>query len=317
MVCVTVPATSANLGVGFDCLGMALNLYARFSFTPSTALTIDGCEARFCNEDNLVWTSFCATLDALGHKTFPVHLTIDSDIPLSGGLGSSSACIVAGIVAAQLLSNHNYNQAFTLDMATKLEGHPDNVAPAIMGGLVSSFTAQVENNIKIEAQSSTPSTLNKAKGFKDRVFSTHFDVYSGLHFITVAPPYEVRTADARRVLPTTIPFEDAVWQMGRVVGVIDALTSGKMDVFAAANADRLHEPYRKALIADYKPLQKLALAYGADGFVISGSGSTMIAIAHQQKTAEALIDAIRSSYPDYWVRDLRADQMGVRFESVK
>lgn len=322
MICVTVPATSANLGVGFDCLGMALDLYARFSFERSDTLMIDGCEPRFCNNNNLVWTSFCDTLTRLGHAPFPVHITIDSDIPLSGGLGSSACCIVAGVVAAQLLSGLPYNQAFTLDMATKLEGHPDNVAPAIMGGLVSSFTAftasvgsantdDKDANLQVDADASDK---NADSCSHSKVFSTHFAICNQLHFITIAPPYEVRTADARRVLPTTVPFGDAVWQMGRVVGVIDALTSGKMDVFAAANADRLHEPYRKQLIADYDQLRACVLAHGADGFMISGSGSSMIAVAHEQKTAQALIDAICSSYPSYWVRDLHAAQTGVRFK---
>ena len=304
MVCITVPATSANLGVGFDCLGMALNLYARFSFECADELSIDGCDPRFCTADNLVWTSFCNTLTELGHTPFPVHLTIDSGIPLSGGLGSSSTCIIAGVVAAQILSGRAYNQAFTLDMATQLEGHPDNVAPAIMGGLVSSFTAPIDT-------SAAPANTTDER-FQSKVFSTHFDVCADLHFITIAPPYEVRTADARRVLPATVPFEDAVWQMGRVVGVIEALTSGNMELFAAANTDRLHEPYRKQLIADYEHLRTCTLAHGADGFMISGSGSSMIAVTHEQKTAEALMSAIRSSYPNYWVRDLRATQSGVQ-----
>ena len=143
-VVVSVPATSANLGVGFDCLGMALDLRANFGFLRSDHLEIYGCEERFRGEDNLVWTSYLTALAAMGVDPIPVRIDIDSGVPLAGGLGSSSTCVVAGVVAAQAMAGRPYDPAFTLDVACGIEGHPDNVAPAILGGLVSSFMSDGE-----------------------------------------------------------------------------------------------------------------------------------------------------------------------------
>ena len=135
---VSVPATSANLGVGFDCLGIALDLRATFSFDFADSLVIDGCDPALAGDDHLVWTSYCDTCDRLGRSAAPLHITIDSPIPITGGLGSSSACVIAGIIAAQVLVGDGFNRADALEEAILIEGHPDNVAPALFGGLASS-----------------------------------------------------------------------------------------------------------------------------------------------------------------------------------
>lgn len=287
---VSVPATSANLGVGYDCLGMALDLRATFGLIRSDELEIHGCEERFRNPDNLVWRSFLTTLAALGVEPFPVRIDIESPIPLSGGLGSSSTCVVAGIVAAQSLVNDEVDQALTLKIATQIEGHPDNVAPAILGGIVSSFVADGET------------------------ISTRADVAENLRFVTVAPPYEVRTADARRVMPREVPLSTAVWQMGRCAATVQALCSGDANLFGKACHDKLHEPYRKLLIADYEPLRKVALSSGASAFFISGSGSTMIAVADGQQKANTVAQAFSSVRKDLWIRVLSASSIGARLE---
>lgn len=285
---VEVPATSANLGVGFDCMGLALDLWARFSFERAHELVIDGCQERFRGRDNLAWTSFSTALAGLGAGPIPVHLTIDSPIPLSGGLGSSSTCVVAGIMAAQALLGRDIDREFTLDVATQIEGHPDNVAPAILGGLVSSFVKDGET------------------------VSSRFGVAGNLRFIVIAPPYEVRTADARRVLPPTIPLQTAVWQMGRCVACVQALEDGDAGLFGRACEDRLHEPYRKDLIPDYEPLREVALSSGADAFFISGSGSSMIALADGDEAAGEVACAISAARPEMWVSRIAASEQGAR-----
>lgn len=290
MVIVRVPATSANVGVGFDCLGLALDLTATFLMTPSDALEVDGCEERFRGEDNLVWRSYLDACDELGLEAQPLRITILSPIPLSGGLGSSSACVIAGIGAAMALSPEGFDRARALELAVRLEGHPDNVAPALMGGLVSSF---------VEGDSTT---------------STRMDIADNLRFVAIAPPYEVRTADARRVLPEEVSRETAVWQMGRCVAVVRALETGDAGLLAAACHDRLHEPYRAKLIADYEPLRKAALAAGACAFMISGSGSTMLAVADGSEVAERVADALRRTCPGYWLQTLPANTLGTTVE---
>ncbi len=290
MVIVRVPATSANVGVGFDCLGIALDLTATFLMTPSEHLEIEGCEQRFRGEDNLVWQSYLDACGRLGTQAVPLHVTILSPIPLSGGLGSSSACVIAGIGAAMALSPEGFDRERALELAVAMEGHPDNVAPALLGGLVSSF---------VDGETTT---------------STRMDVAGNLRFVAVAPPYEVRTAEARRVLPTEVSRDTAVWQMGRCVAVVRALELGDAELLGAACHDRLHEPYRAKLIPDYDALREAALGAGACAYMISGSGSTMLAVADGGEAAARVADALREARPGYWLQALPANTLGTTVE---
>ena len=135
-VVVTVPATSANVGVGYDCLGLALDLPARFTFEPARELLIDGCEERFRGEDNLVWTSYLETCKNLLAKPIPLHITIDSPIPLSGGLGSSSTCVVAGVALCVLAG-------FTLGQIFGEVGIGTIITAFFMGPLIELFNKAV------------------------------------------------------------------------------------------------------------------------------------------------------------------------------
>ncbi len=287
---VSVPATSANLGVGYDCLGMALDLRALFEFRISDSLLIDGCEKRFQGEDNLVWQSYLEATRYLNVEAYPLHITIDSPIPTSGGLGSSSTCVVAGISAAQIIHGRAIDPYVTLRMATEIEGHPDNVAPAILGGVVSSFIRDGET------------------------ISVRDPVCKRLRFVAIAPPVEVRTEEARAILPTTVSLEDAIWQMGRCVATVDALRLGQLKLLGKACEDRLHEPYRKKLIPCYDEVRSLSLEAGADAFFISGSGSTMIAVCNSSKEATAVARAVETAHSDAWVQILKASEAGVRAE---
>ena len=290
MVIVRVPATSANVGVGFDCLGLALDLTATFLMTPSERLEVVGCEERFRGEDNLVWQSYLDACRELGLEARPLHITILSPIPLSGGLGSSSACVIAGIGAAMALSPEGFDRTRALELAVRLEGHPDNVAPALLGGLVSSF---VDGDITT---------------------STRMDVADNLRFVAVAPPYEVRTAEARRVLPTEVSRDTAVWQMGRCVAMVRALETGDAELLGAACHDKLHEPYRAKLIPDYDDLRVAAFEAGACAFMISGSGSTMLAVADGDAAAAAVRDALAAVRPGFWLQILPANTLGTTVE---
>ena len=216
MIKITVPATSANLGIGYDTLGMAVSLYSHFTFERADKLTITGCPEEFQNENNLVYVSFVDALAAWGEPAFPVAIDIQTDVPVARGLGSSSTCVVAGIMAAAALTGHTVDRAELVRIATEVEGHPDNVAPAILGGAVCSFTPT----------DSLPQCLR-------------YEVSDRLRFITVIPPYEVHTSEARKVVPQEIPLSTAVWQMGRIAGMTRGLESGNLDLIAAANDDRI------------------------------------------------------------------------------
>ena len=239
MIKITVPATSANLGIGYDTLGMAVSLYSHFTFERADKLTITGCPEEFQNEDNLVYVSFVDALAAWGEPAFPVAIDIQTDVPVARGLGSSSTCVVAGIMAAAALTGHTVDRAELVRIATEVEGHPDNVAPAILGGAVCSFTPT----------DSLPQCLR-------------YEVSDRLRFITVIPPYEVHTSEARKVVPQEVPLSTAVWQMGRIAGMTRGLESGNLDLIAAANDDRIQEPYRRRLIPDYNAVRDTCLNGG-------------------------------------------------------
>lgn len=286
-VTVSVPATSANMGVGFDVLGLALDLTANFMFQRADRLEILGGIPRFRNQNNLVWTSYLTACHALQAAPAPMRIGIYSPLPESGGLGSSSTCVVAGIAAAQVLAGKPYDREFTLDLACRIEGHPDNVAPAILGSLVSSF---------VEGSETT---------------SLKWRVAPNLRFIAIAPPYQVLTSEARKRIPATVPTSTAVWQVGRCVAMIKALELGDAKLIRKCCHDKLHEPYRAQLIRDYEPLKARALEAGACAYIISGSGSTMLAIADGDEIAAQVANAVDDgSIEGLWVRTLRASAFG-------
>ena len=236
MIKITVPATSANLGIGYDTLGMAVSLYSHFTFERADELQITGCPEEFQNENNLVYASLVDALREWGEEPFPVKIDIQTEVPVARGLGSSSTCVVAGIMAAAALTGHTVDRAELVRIATAVEGHPDNVAPAILGGAVCSFTPE----------GGLPRCLR-------------YEVSDRLRFITVIPPYEVHTSEARKVVPQQVALADAVWQMGRIAGMTRGLETGDLSLIAAANDDRLQEPFRRALIPDYDGIRATCL----------------------------------------------------------
>ena len=291
MIKITVPATSANLGIGYDTLGMAVSLYSHFTFERADKLTITGCPEEFQNENNLVYVSFVDALAAWDEPAFPVAIDIQTDVPVARGLGSSSTCVVAGIMAAAALTGHTVDRAELVRIATEVEGHPDNVAPAILGGAVCSFTPT----------DSLPQCLR-------------YEVSDRLRFITVIPPYEVHTSEARKVVPQEIPLSTAVWQMGRIAGMTRGLETGDLDLIAAANDDRIQEPYRRRLIPDYNAVRDTCLNGGAKTIWISGSGSTLMAVTDDTIVAKFLQVKPREQFPKCDTHILTCDTEGAQIE---
>ena len=291
MIRITVPATSANLGIGYDTLGMAVSLFAHFTFERADALEITGCPEEFQNEGNLVYVSFVDALREWGEEPFPIRLHIDTEVPVARGLGSSSTCVVAGIMAAAALTDHPVNRAELVRLAAAVEGHPDNVAPAILGGAVCSFTPTGQ----------LPRCLR-------------YEVSPRLRFITVIPPYEVHTSEARKVVPQQVPLSTAVWQMGRIAGMTRGLETGDTALIAAANDDRLQEPYRRALIPDYEAIRTTCLEGGAATLWISGSGSTLMAVTDDTIVAKFLQVRLRERFPECDTHILTCDTEGAQIE---
>ena len=291
MIRISVPATSANLGIGYDTLGMAVSLYSHFTFERAEKLTITGCPEEFQNEDNLVYVSLVDALAEWGEKPFGVAIGIQTDVPVARGLGSSSTCVVAGIMAAAALTGHTVTREELVAMATRVEGHPDNVAPAILGAAVCSFTPEGQ----------LPRCLR-------------YDVSSRLRFLTIIPPYEVHTADARKVVPQQVALSTAVWQMGRIAGLTRGLETGDTALIAAANEDRIQEPYRRALIPDYDAIRETCLEGGAATMWISGSGSTLMAVTDDTIVAKFLQVRLQERFPQCATHILTCDTEGAQIE---
>lgn len=291
MIRISVPATSANLGIGYDTLGMAVSLYSHFTFERADELTITGCPEEFRNANNLVYVSLVDALAEWGEEPFGVSIDIQTEVPVARGLGSSSTCVVAGIMAAAALTGHTVTREELVAMATRVEGHPDNVAPAILGAAVCSFTPDGR----------LPRCLR-------------YDVSDRFRFVTVIPPYEVHTSEARKVVPQEVPLSTAVWQMGRVAGLTRGLETGDASLIADANDDRLQEPFRRALIPDYDAIRETCLAGGAKTMWISGSGSTLMAVTDDTIVAKFLQVRLKERFPECETHILTCDTCGAQIE---
>ena len=290
MIRVKVPATSANLGVGFDCMGLALDWQGVFTFCfDGPEFMISGCPKAYQNKDNLVYHAFARTLMALGKRVPVVQIHIDTPIPVARGLGSSASCIVAGVLGAVAYSGQKLPLQELLRLATLLEHHPDNVAPALYGSLCASF---MENGMPYTAQFAVPEKFR---------------------FVTIIPDYEVRTEDARRILPSDMSYADAIYQMGRCATLGKALESGDEEMVRHACIDRMQEPYRSRLIPEYDEVKRLCMDLGALAFVISGSGSTMLAVCTAD-TGGKLCRQLSERFRSWQVLELKAAADGGAFE---
>ncbi len=274
MVRIRVPATSANLGPGFDCLGIALNLYARFTFEPlSQGIEISGCRPQDAGEDNLVYQAFFHTLKAAGVKSRGLRLQIDSDIPLSRGLGSSAACVVGGILGADRLYGLGLSREDMLKLATELEGHPDNAAPAIWGGLRVSLMEE------------------------GRALSLPCEVHPSLKFLALVPDFELSTSAARAALPQSVSLKDAVYNLSHAAFLIKALEGGEPGLIRDAMQDRLHQDARFKLIPGAAELKARMENAGAIACCLSGAGPTLLCLYAEEDILSKAKEAIGKSFP--------------------
>ena len=293
MVRVTVPATSANMGSGYDSIGIALELYNVIDLAENDHIDISDKNGQYVPQDesNLIYQCAKRVYDECGKPLSGLTIVEDCAIPQTRGLGSSSACTVAGIMGAAALTGRIVGRAEAVSIATEMEGHPDNVAPAIMGSLVCSFTPQGE----------LPNCIR-------------YNVNPNLRFVTVIPPYEVKTEEARKIVPQEVPLSTAVWQMGRISGLTRGLESGDVRLIAAACDDKIQEPFRRELIPDYDEVRDVCLNGGAATLWISGSGSTLMAVTDDGLVAESLRARLQSMHPDFQVHVLECDTQGVRIQ---
>jgi homoserine kinase len=287
---VSVPATSANLGPGFDTLGLALDLRNEIIIKPSKFLSIstqgEGAENPKIKKNSLFLSIFNENYKRLGGKTENFRFEFHNRIPISRGLGSSSAVIVAALSAAYMASGTRYNKREILNQALRYEHHPDNITPAVMGG------------------------FNVACVEGDRVYSKKRRMPDYLRAIVVVPNRTISTARSRTVLPKMYRKEETVYSLSRAAYMTGLFMTESWDQLRIASKDKLHQARRMKMMPELFDVQKVALKHGALMSTLSGSGSTFFNLAYD-KDAENIAQALQSKFPHFRVFTLSLDNHGV------
>ena len=275
-VTVRVPATTANLGPGFDAFGCALGLYTDVTFEETECgLEITGCDEAFTGPDNMAYTAYCAVLASLSEEVRGVKIHIDAHIPVCRGLGSSAALLVAGAIGANVLRGNKLSTQGLLNITNAMEGHPDNLAPAFFGGLTASM---VDNGLPV---------------------SVNFPLHPDWEFLALVPNFDLPTTKARAVLPEQLSRADAVYNVAHGALVLKALELGDEKLLRNAMQDRIHQNYRKKLIADYEKFEGLIRTTGA-AFCLSGAGPTLLCITRNPGLEEKLAKKIHEITEANW-----------------
>ena len=274
MVKVRIPATSANIGSGFDALGLAVDLYNYAYMRESDRLSVlsrDGVDIPL-DENNLIYKTVQHLYKLCGRTLPGLELEQISHIPFARGLGSSSACIIGGLLGANQMLGQPLTRDEIIDLAAKLEGHPDNTTPALVGGLV---TAVAENG---------------------KVYYVKQEIQSELRFAVIIPDFELHTDHARKILPEQVSHMDARFNLARSALMAVSLYCGKYQNLRVGAQDCLHQPHRLELIPKGREVMDICYQNGAYAAYISGAGSALMAIVNdrvldfEQKTRDALDD---------------------------
>lgn len=293
MIKIQIPATSANLGAGFDALGLALDFYNYVEMEECDRIDIASTDDVQVptDEHNLIYISAKDLFEVCGKELKGLYLRQSNAIPMARGLGSSSACIVAGLVGANTLLGSPLTTDDLVDLAAQIEGHPDNTAPALLGGIVTAvFDGRKVHWVKQE-------------------------VFTKLKFVAMIPDFELKTEDARACLPKEIPHRDAVYNLSRAALFSASLLTGKFENLRTAVHDRLHQPYRMELIPNCREVFDIAYTHGAYAAYISGAGPTAMAIVDENNTyfAGKMRFSLENAGLGGWqVKELHIDNEGTK-----
>ncbi|NDJ35993.1 MAG: homoserine kinase [Chloroflexi bacterium] len=291
----SVPATTANLGPGFDSLGMALALRNVISVQPvpgeALDLKVTGAVGLPAGEDNLMVK---AMRRVLGERKVGAQIEVSAHIPPASGMGSSAAAIVSGVMAGSLLLDDPLEPADLIKLAVEIEGHPDNVAAAMLGGLT-------------------------ASSYVDGTLLVRRIPTENIRVVIALPKVEASTADQRAALPDSVPLKDAAANIGRAVLVVEALRAGDLGLLRDAMVDCLHVPARSEAIPGYEAVVRAAQSAGAQAVTISGAGPAVIAFAgsRHRQIAAALETAFRSAGAPARTWVLPVDRDGLRGEQFE
>ena len=298
---VRAPATTANLGPGYDCLGMALDLWNRVTVEtqsgggePSVEVVGEGAGELAADAENLTYRAMAFLYGEADEELPPLRMRCENTIPLSRGLGSSAAAISGGLVAANSLLGDPFSSNDLLEMAATIEGHPDNVAAAVHGGL---------QLVVLDDQ---------------QLYTAAIDVPEDLQAVLFIPDRRIATVDARRVLPAEVSVADAVYNMSRAALLVAGMQSNHPEYLSIATQDRLHQPYRQSIFPPMKVIFEAARNAGALGVFLSGSGSTILSLTKDRSMTVAyeMFDAARLAGVDGRVEITRPTDRGAHVQSV-
>lgn len=290
MISVRVPATSANMGPGFDSLGIAIEMYNIFGFEETEdGLEFRGFPKEFCNKDNIIYEAMqiCFNKGSYKHRGL-IITSLKQDIPISRGLGSSSSCIVAGLIGANEIMGRPFSKEDIFQMAVEIEGHPDNVAPAVFGGMV---VAIMEG---------------------DRVYYDMVKLKRNLKFVPIIPNFKLATKEARGVLPDKISMKDGVYNVSRAALMVAALSNGNHDLLKFACKDSFHEDYRSKLITKFYAVKEEAYCNGALASYLSGAGSTIMAMVSEDNYSfiDKMKEFLKVNLLNWDIHELSIDFLG-------
>lgn len=299
MITIKVPATTTNMGPGFDCLGMAFKLYNRLKVEQiEKGLIINNLQndKRIpCDESNLIYRTMLKFYEEMGieQPVGGIKLTQDDQIPLTRGLGSSAACIVSGLIAANQLSGGKASTQDICEIAAALEGHPDNSTPAIVGGMVvAALSNKKLSYVKLDTA-----------------------VFKDLKFAFMIPNFQLSTKTARRVLPKNVSIEDGVFNISRAALLVAALLKGEYSVLEEAMDDRFHQPYRLGSVPEMSDIFKKSKEAGAYGACLSGAGPTLMALYSDDKFIDGMKDYLSGIENNWEIKTLQPDNDGAQIES--
>lgn len=293
---ITIPATSANLGPGFDCLGVALSCYNSVSFEfIQSGLMIDLQNTDLgripADERNLIYRVFADTLRRYNREVPGIHFAQKNGIPAMRGMGSSAACVVAGVAMANVYMGETLTMQEMIDLCTAQEGHPDNILPALLGG----FTVGCMDDKQVRY--------------------VRFAPPQSLICAVFIPPFSLSTRKARAALPELVTLKDAVYNLSHASLLTAAIASGEIDLLQYAMRDTLHQPYRMPLVPGYQEIVRIAQGAGALATCLSGAGPTMISFL---KSGMGFLEAVKpqlNTLGGGWkVKLLNIDPCGYRVE---
>jgi len=301
MLKIRVPASSANMGAGFDCLGVALSVY-NYIYVNQTGhgLVIEaegeGKDKIAKDEKNLVYQSMKKVFEYAKKSVDGLYIKLENNIPLSRGLGSSSACIVGGMTAANALLGNPLTDREILNLALLEEKHPDNITPCLVGG----FTASMV--------------------YENEVYYIKKDVPDKISFLLIIPDFTLKTKKSREILPQNILLNDAAFNISHSTIFALGMYSENFDIFKVALKDKIHQPYRSHFISDFDDILKKCEEFGALGAYLSGSGSTIAAILYDSdrgKVENGIRKYLDKTNKCWKVITVKADNLGVTVEKIQ